>query len=191
MLTTSAPEPVAEFVGLARVQSLARWVRGLCLLGIVALLSLPPVLWSDPQWLAEVAGRQWSIGTHIPLQLDATARAFGLFSSWLPAGVAAYALYQLWSLFGCYARAEVFTSEPVLRLRRLAMALMLMAVARPVAGTLTVLALTLNNPPGQRVLSFALAWQDYLALLFGLVLLAMAMVMREAVRVTREHAEFV
>src|SRR6218665_1132422 len=172
MLTTSAPEPVAEFVGLARVQSLARWVRGLCLLGIVALLSLPPVLWSDPQWLAEVAGRQWSIGTHIPLQLDATARAFGLFSSWLPAGVAAYALYQLWSLFGCYARAEVFPSEPVLRLRRLAMALMLMAVARPVAGTLTVLALTLNNTAGQRVLAFALAWQDYLALLFSLLLLS-------------------
>lgn len=181
----------AEFPGLARVQSLARWVRLLCLLGIVTMLSLPPVLWSDAQWLAEVASRQWGIGTHTPLQLDTGTRVLGLFISWLPAGVVAYALYQLWSLFGCYARAEVFTLEPVLRLRRLGLALMLMAAAQPLARCLTVLALTLNNPPGQRILSFTLAWQDYLALLFGLVLLAMAMVMREAVRVSQEHAEFV
>lgn len=183
--------PAAEFAGLARVQSLARWVRVLSLIGIVLLVSLPPVLWSDPQWLAQVASRQLGIGLDTPLQMSSSARLFGLFSSWLPAGVAAYALYQLWCLFGCYARAEVFTLEPVLRLRRLGAALVLMSAARPIGGTLTVLALTLSNPPGQRVLSFELAWQDYLALLFGLMLLAMAMVMREAVRVTQEHAEFV
>lgn len=181
----------ADFAGLARIKTLARWVRLLSLLGIVVVLSMPPVLWSDPDWLMEIAGQQWSLRHGTALQLDSTSRMAGLAASWLPAGVAAYALYQVWSLFGCYGRGEVFGGEPVLRLRRIGLALMWMAIARPVGATLCVLALTLGNPPGQRMLSFTVAWMDYLALLIGLMLLAIATVMREAGRAARENAEFI
>ena len=56
---------------------------------------------------------------------------------------------------------------------------------------ITILALTLGNAPGQRMLSVQLGSQHYVVLLLGLVLIAMAMVMREAQRMAQENAEFV
>jgi hypothetical protein len=66
-----------------------------------------------------------------------------------------------------------------------------MALVMPLTFTATILALTLGNPPGQRILSVHLASEHYIMLLLGLVLIAMAMVMREAQRMAQENAEFV
>ena len=66
-----------------------------------------------------------------------------------------------------------------------------LAAALPLGQTLTVLALTLGNPPGQRQLWVGLTSQHYLSLLFGLVLLAVSTVLVEAARVADENAEFV
>jgi hypothetical protein len=57
--------------------------------------------------------------------------------------------------------------------------------------TLTALALTWANPPGQRMLWLGLSSQHYVALLIGLVLLAVSTVLLEAARVADENAEFV
>ena len=51
--------------------------------------------------------------------------------------------------------------------------------------------LTMHNPPGQRMLAFGLAWSDYMSVLLGLVLLAVARVMSDAVRAAEENAGFV
>ena len=67
----------------------------------------------------------------------------------------------------------------------------LLAAAQPLGRTLSVLALTWGNPVGQRQLWFGLSSDHYLALLFGLVLLALAQVLTEAARVAHENAEFV
>ena len=56
---------------------------------------------------------------------------------------------------------------------------------------LALLALALANPPGERQLALTLSSEHYLCLLFGLMLLAIAAVMREAVRVADENAEFI
>jgi hypothetical protein len=52
-------------------------------------------------------------------------------------------------------------------------------------------ALTLGNPPGQRLLVLNLSWNDYVAILCGAVLLAVAQVMSEAVRLAEENDSFV
>ena len=51
--------------------------------------------------------------------------------------------------------------------------------------------LTLGNPPGQRQLVIGLSWDDYLAVLLAVVLIAIATVMAEAVRVAEENEGFV
>jgi hypothetical protein len=50
---------------------------------------------------------------------------------------------------------------------------------------------TLDNPPGSRQLVIALSVHDYLALIVGGVLLAVAWVMVEATRIADENASFV
>jgi len=184
------PITSSSFPGLPRIRRLAFWLRLMCVLGAAAVLLIPLQLWTSDSWLLHVARHQWEAGQQ-PLNLSPLTRGLGLAIAALPGSAALLALWQLWSLFGCYARGQIFSAEPVQRLRRMGLALVALAPALPLSHTLSVLALTWQNPPGQRVLVLALAFQHYLALLFGLVLLAMATVMAEAARVAEENAGFV
>ncbi|HEX2010954.1 MAG TPA: DUF2975 domain-containing protein [Roseateles sp.] len=171
-----------------RIRRLANCVRLLSSVGALAVLTLLQLFWSQPGWVERLARDDWGLKA---VQLDPGSRLLGCAASMLPGGVALLALWQLWSLFGCYARGELLTLRPAGHLRRLGLALIGLAAALPLGHTLTVLALTWGNPPGQRVLWFGLSSQHYLSLLFGLVLLALATVLAEAARVAREHSEFV
>jgi hypothetical protein len=97
----------------------------------------------------------------------------------------------MWSLFGCFAQGELLARRPALYLRRLGLGLCALAAAQPLGHTLAILALTWGNPKGERQLWFGLSSDHYLALLFGLLLLALAQVLHEAARVADENAEFV
>lgn len=175
---------------LARVRRLSRWIRGLAAFGIVALATMPVLLWASPDWIRLMAHSQGDFAGH-PITINPTVQVLGALATALPALIGIYALLQIWRLFGEYARGEVFGSRACLHLRRIAIALIAIAVAQPLSRTLTVLALTLFNPPGQKVLAIGLSWHDYTFLLVGGVLLAIAWVMVEATRLAQEHAEFV
>ncbi|CAM3822566.1 DUF2975 domain-containing protein [Roseateles saccharophilus] len=174
--------------GLRRIRRLAWVVRTLCLLGVVVIGTLPFIFWAEPDWVAEVASKLWAVDT---LQLDLGSRLWGLAASLLPASVSLFALWQMWSLFGCFAQGELLTQRPAQHLRRLGLGLCALAAAQPLGQTLVVLALTWGNPKGERQLWFGLSGDHYLALLFGLLLLALAQVLHEAARVADENAEFV
>ena len=94
-------------------------------------------------------------------------------------------------VFGCFAQGELLTRRPAAHLRRLAFGLCALAPAQPLGHTLAILALTWGNPPGERQIWVGLSSDHYLALLFGLLLLALAQVLHEAARVADENAEFV
>ncbi|MDN3920742.1 DUF2975 domain-containing protein [Roseateles violae] len=184
----SSSNPLIDPAGLQRIRRLAWLVRLLSLVGVAGVLLLPLLFWSQPDWVASVARREWGLTT---LQLDGGARLGGLAATALPAGCALAAIWQIWRLFGCYGRGELLAPRPARHLHRLGLALVALAFAMPVAHTLNVLALTLGNPPGQRMLTFGLSSMHYLSLLFGLMLLALAAVMQEAARVADENAEFI
>ncbi|MCV2355089.1 DUF2975 domain-containing protein [Paucibacter sp. B2R-40] len=175
---------------LARVRRLSWWVRLFCLLGAVALVLAPALLWSQPEWLESVARTSW-ISKSGPLQLDAGSRFWGWLGSCLPSAVLLFALWQIWSLFGYYRRGEIFKAGPATHLRRLGAALMVNAVAQPLSTTLGVLALTMGNPPGQRQLVVGLGFEHFTSFGFGLAVLVIGIVMQEAARVAQENAEFV
>jgi hypothetical protein len=165
--------------GLRRIRRLAWIVRLLCLFGVVVIGTLPFIFWAEPQWVADVAARTWNLGK---LQLDLGSRLWGLAASMLPTTVSLFTLWQMWSLFGCFAQGELLARRPALYLRRLGLGLCALAAAQPLGHTLAILA---------RQLWFGLSSDHYLALLFGLLLLALAQVLHEAARVADENAEFV
>lgn len=173
---------------LRRIRRLAWIVRSLCLFGLVVIGTLPFIFWAQPEWVAEVAARTWNLSK---LQLDLGSRLWGLAASMVPTTVSLFTLWQMWSLFGCFANGELLARTPAQHLRRLGMGLCAMAAAQPLGHTLAILAVTWGNGKGERQLWFGLSSDHYLALLFGLLLLALAQVLHEAARVADENAEFV
>lgn len=174
--------------GLRRIRRLSWIVRLLCLAGVVFIGTLPFIFWAQPDWVAEVAAKTWSLNT---VQLDVGSRLWGLAAMLLPTSVSLFALWQMWSLFGCFAQGELLARRPAQHLRRLGLGVCALAAAQPLGHTLAILALTWGNGKGERRLWFGLSSDHYLALLFGLLLLALAQVLLEAVRVADENAEFV
>ncbi len=174
---------------LRRIRWIAHWVRAMALFAMVVVIGFPLVFWSQPAW-AERAIRE-DLNLTGALQFDVASR-IGALAANLPLTLLTfYALLSLWRLFGGYLRGEVFSDAATRHLRRMGQSLVAMAVVMPLTQTATVLALTLGNPPGQRLLSFQLGTPHYVVLLCGLVLTAMALVMREAQRMAQENAEFV
>ncbi|MCH7342050.1 DUF2975 domain-containing protein [Pelomonas sp. CA6] len=182
---------VTDFPGLHRIRLLARWVRLLCAVAALGLMLAHVWIWTHPELLENVARRQWTVGDSALLQFGPGNRLLGAVVSLPSLLVALVGLWQLWRLFGCYARGLVFAAEPVRRLHSVGWAVTALAPLLPLSQTFAVLALSWNNPPGTRLLVFTVSSEHYLALLFGLVLLAMARIMQEAQRVAQENAEFI
>lgn len=166
------------------------WIlRALCLVG-VALLLLTPLSTAFgplPTELASVGGaspQSWRIET------DAQ-RVRVLIVHMLTAAAGLLALLQLWLLVGRYARGDVFSAASVRTFARFAHALLLYWLALVLGRALVVVALTWDNPPGQRVLIVGLGSDDFVLLLFGAVLAAVAQVMRQAARMAEDVAGFV
>ncbi|MEJ6005516.1 DUF2975 domain-containing protein [Paucibacter sp. AS339] len=175
---------------LRRIRRLAWWVRLLCLCAAAGLLIGTTLFWSQPDWLRSVAQDRWGM-SEATLNLDPHSRLLGWSLSWLPNLVVLFALWQIWALFGYYRRSEFFASGPALHLRRLGGALMAYTLAQPLGVTLSVLALTLANPAGQRRLYIGLGTDQFPSLFFGLAILVIGIVMEEASRMAQENAEFI
>ncbi|PTT76743.1 hypothetical protein DBR42_26410, partial [Pelomonas sp. HMWF004] len=94
---------------LRRIRRLAWIVRSLCLFGLVVIGTLPFIFWAQPEWVAEVAARTWNLSK---LQLDLGSRLWGLAASMVPTTVSLFTLWQMWSLFGCFANGELLARTP-------------------------------------------------------------------------------
>jgi hypothetical protein len=171
-----------------RIARLSRWVRLICVpLGLL-LLCMPALFWAQPDWVETFARSAWGLTT---LQLDGPARLGGLAASLPSSVVGAWALWQVWMLFGCFGRGELFSQRTALHLQRAGGALLMLVLIMPLSRTFAALALTLGNPVGKRLLVFTLDFNQLACLLAGLVMLALARVMHEAARVADENAAFV
>lgn len=109
----------------------------------------------------------------------------------VPVGVLLFGLWQVRALFADFAEGRVFTLASARRLRDFAASVLAQAILGPISSTALLLAFTFDNPPGKRQLAIALSSNDYLALIIGGVLLAVAWVMVEATRIADENASIV
>lgn len=192
-MTSASPhllEHRAALAPLERVRRLARWVRALAITGVATLPMGTVWVWSSPERIDNfvAANLGLSAGT---LQLAPAAPWLGALVNLLPVAMGWFALLQVWRLFGGYARGEVFTAQATQRLHRLAAGLVAVALAQVVARSATGLVLTLHLPPGQRQLIVGFSSNDYVLLVCGLLLWAIAWVMVEATRLARENEQFI
>ena len=101
------------------------------------------------------------------------------------------ALAQMRRLFGRYRRAEILSAACAGHVQVIGHMLVALAVLAIVGPTLQVLALSWQNPPGQRILQIGLSDQTLGFLLAGAFLSVVGWVMREAARIKAENEGFV
>lgn len=118
-------------------------------------------------------------------------RLLSLLIAAVPVAVLFYGLLQAYQLFASYRRGEVFTAAASDRLRRIAVVVIALAAIHPVTVTLLGLAVSWNAPVGKRQLVIQLSSNDLFLAALGGLMLAVAYVMVEAVRIADEHREIV
>ncbi len=180
--------PSSSAAPLERVRRLSLLIQGMIAAG--ACFALGGLVWG---WVAPGAAERFLTHhldtTHIVLTND--IRLAGFFISLVPLSILFYGLSQASQLFSGYRRGEIFTNSAVERLRRLAQSLVTVSIAGPIAQAALSVVLTWHAGPGHRQLSLSLSSNDYFLAALGLLLLAIAQVMREAVRISDEHREIV
>ena len=176
-----------------RLQRMSLWMRALIASGAIVIVVATGWVWLGDDGLIEQRLREMAGAPLLPdgVLLPAALKAMLFLLSAPSSLIGLFMLWQAWLLFGAYGRGQVFDAPAIAPVRRLAWALVAAAVLRPLSSTLSVLLLTWNNPPGQRQLVFSVSWEDYLCVLFGGLLIAMAWAMTEAGRIEQDNAGFV
>jgi hypothetical protein len=173
-----------------RLHNLCHGVRAMALLGAIALALLPSIFWlmpsSVPPWVSQMTALPQEAVRPQPL-----TPWLGALATLLPVSLGLTALWQLWQLFGAFAAGHALTPTAQQHLRRFAVALFALAVCEPIYRAAMSVLFSLGNPPGQRQLIIGLSSHDYLQVLLALVLLAIAIVMGDAVRAAEENRAFV
>lgn len=118
---------------------------------------------------------------------DGTTRLLGFLTCMIPLSVLFYALHQAYELFDSYRLGTVFPDDAPVRLRRIGLCMMALAVLRPLTGALLSVILTASAPAGQQMLVIGISIDDYMIALFGGLILAIAHVMTEAARVAADN----
>ena len=173
-----------------RLRRLSRTMAMLTTLGMLLIGSAMIAVFLVPDWTRNLLLARLGQAGHdlsrSPGRLIAAAAITAV-----PVGVLLFGLWQVRTLFLNFANGHVFTLASARLLRDFAGAVLAQAILGPISSTALMLAFTLNNPAGSRQLVISLSVHDYLALIVGGVLLAVAWVMVEATRIADENASFV
>lgn len=172
---------------LARLSRRMEWVTTV---GIVLMIVLMGLAFAIPDWSRNLLlNRLGATGAMLPL--GPSEQVMLALIHGVPVGLMVWGLWQVRALFRDFAVGRVFTVEAAQRLRLFGFSVLLQGPLGPLTATLLGLALSLGNPPGQRYLVLTFSINDYVALIVGGVLVAIAAVLREAVRLADENAAFV
>lgn len=169
---------------LRRLAGVLRWMLLAVAAAIPAAVFL--IAATAPLWVLQregLAGLPLDLAAGEPWRLR-TAIAVGA----IPSLVLIWGLARLSTLFRRVAEGEVFSEPGARALRDFAVAVLAHAALAPLAHTAVVLVLTLANPAGQRQLSLAFGSDDVAGVVIGLVLLAVAWILREGRRIADENA---
>ncbi len=183
----SSPGHRATMARLRRVAGAAR----LFSYAAAALMGFGMIwLWSDADNLGNYA-RGVVGATAAPAVLTPRAYWSALAIGSLPAGLFVYAMVRLAVLFGRFGKGRVLEAGNAVALSRIGWLFVAFGLASPVARALQSVALTIDNPPGQKQLAIGLDPGIFGALAAGAALVAFGLVLREAVRLSDENQDFI
>ncbi|HNY11682.1 MAG TPA: DUF2975 domain-containing protein [Candidatus Wallbacteria bacterium] len=108
----------------------------------------------------------------------------------IPGAIIMLSTRYLSGLFSLYEKTVFFSEENVAYIRKLGNIVILWSFMDILKQTLLILAITLNNPPGQRFLAIGIGTFQLSLLLIGYIIVLFARVMDEA-RVMNDEQQFI
>ncbi len=175
---------------LNRIQRVSRIMRVCCTITAFAIPVVLATMWATfsawaPTHPEFVHIRPLADPMPVPSLL------LGFAISLIPGGISILAFWRLRALFGLYEQGQIFTAGSIRSLRGFAIAIILFAIAKPLANALLSMALTLSNPPGQKMLAISVGSSDLTTAFIGCVFLIIAWTMDEGRELAEEQAQIV
>lgn len=168
---------------LRRLAAAMRWVS-------VALAVAGPVILIGVWARFEAFAPSVMPGLRLP-ELSPGDRIGGYAISMLPAAIGMWGFFHLARLFGRFAEGDLFDADNAIRLRRFAVSLLAVIPAKIVAHALLSVWLTRAAAPGARQLQISVSSTDVVLFAIGLLMVALATVLREAAAIADENRQFV
>lgn len=181
------PSTSNTFKRVRMVSTLLHWA---CAVAILFQICVVPLIWYAPGW-AEVSTSQMTISLAELHALSGWQKYVTMAVMMIPSLVMAYGLYRLRKMFVAFARDVIFNPEPILHLKAFGIALLAQTLIKPVTGALTSVLATFHRPEGERVLSIGLSNAEASTLFLGGLIIVIAWVLGEAVRIDAENRSFV
>ncbi|MEO0914365.1 MAG: DUF2975 domain-containing protein [Pseudomonadota bacterium] len=173
-----------------KIRSVSRILVVVSTLGLVGLALLAATFTLVPALLVALAeqahpdvSRQATIS--LPHHLGILA------ASLLSLAASAYILWHIRALFAAFAAGEVFSARPPHHIHRIGWGLIAATLVQIVSPTLTVLFLSLGNPPGEKMLSLSLGSAHAGLIFFGLVMITLGWVLKAASGIAAENRQFI
>jgi hypothetical protein len=179
-----------DFEKARRLSRIMSAVTGLCGLAVAAAgLGFAAIAAFDPEWFGQIVSRQIAEGLPIALTPAASAVVAALTS--LQLAILLAALYCLWRMFNALASDEPLSARSAVWMRRAGGGFLFSAVSGLVIRTGVIAALTLGNPPGQRMIAISLGSSELLAVLMAGVLLMVGHILATAAEIQDDNRAFV
>lgn len=185
----SMPSPDSP-TGANRLVRMSRAMEWVTTAGIVLIIALMGAALVIPPWTRNLLlAKLGEAGARLPLEPIHQAMATLILA--VPVIVMIWGLWHVRLLFREFAQGHVFTDSAARHLQQFGISVLAQGPLGPLVATAIGLALSFGNPPGQRMLVLTFSVNDYLAVIVGGVLVAVAAAMREAARLADENASFV
>ncbi len=175
---------------MTHMQHLSRRFRAFFLLAFAAIPACSALIWLNLEWM--LGGNLGPFPTSLGIDpalvrgpVTAGMKLLGFLAFMLPGSLQMAAMWSLAKLFAEFAQGELFTAVTVGLLARTGWVLLAAQVGGVLAGSLTTLVLTMNNPVGQHMVTFSLSGAEIMGGCLGLALVFASRVLDEA-RVLRE-----
>jgi hypothetical protein len=161
-----------------RIQRVSKKLHYLLLIILWIMPAVTALVWLFINRLPETMYRNM-LPYFVSVPLPASARLMGFAVVMIPTGVAMFGLFYVMKLFQLYEQGQIFQLANVRCFRNLSRVLIWWFIAGIIHKSLLSVALTLHNPPGQRMLTLELGSPDLTALLVGVILAVISWVMEE------------
>lgn len=169
-----------------RIQRMSRLFCNLFTIGLYTLPLIPAIFWLGFNYLpTELQSQLGSYSVQGPLPLNSRLLALvGTIPSTL---VLVFSLLSLRTLFSLYGQNIYFQHQNIDQYKRLGKLAVWSVLGDVFSKTVLSVALSINNPPGQRMLSIGFSSDHLKLLIVSGIILVIAMVMEEAKQLKEEH----
>ena len=125
------------------------------------------------------------------LEIDLSTRAMAFGISMIPLGMLICGLQSARRCFDAFAAGQIFSREPIRRLKVFSIAVAASALLKPFAGAALSVLLSFNNPAGAKAVTLNIGSDMLIALIFAGTVAVIAWVMAEALDIADENKQFV